>query len=88
MKTKNVYYSEKQAQRYRNVNERGGMPNLRGGLSMMALNQIRLDDGRVVAYTEICDGESTSLWDDLKLIGSIAYDGDFDYSRCTAKGYW
>lgn len=88
MKTKNVYYSERQAQCYRDINERGGMPNAHGGLSMVDLNRIRLDDGRVVTYTEICDGKSTSRWDDLKLIGSIPYEGDFDYSRCTTKGYW
>ena len=79
MKTKNVYYSEKQAQLYRDFGVRG---------KRKVKNQIRLDDGRTVTYTEICDGASSSLWDDLKLIGSIPYEGEFDYSRCTTVGFW
>lgn len=80
MKTKNVYYSEKQAACYRYLGRHSDKREV--------MNQIRLDDGQTVVYTEICDGASMSLWDDQKLIASIPYEGEFDYSRCTTKGFW
>ncbi len=89
MKTKNVYYSEKQAQHYRDINACGGMPKPFGGWIKITVGQIRLDDGRVITYTEISDRVPFhDGWGDAKLIGSIPYDGNFDYSRCTTKGYW
>jgi hypothetical protein len=89
MKTKNVYYSERQAQCYKGINENGGVPSaFGGGFSLMTLNQIRLDDDSVVTYTEISDGDPSGKWGDYKFIGTVTYDNIFPYSRCTTKGYW
>ena len=97
LETKNmsgwIFGSEKQAQCYRDTNMMGGLHTSIGGRNvrrMRAVNQICLDDGRVVTYTEISpEIPFSDGWGDAKLICSISYEGDrFPYSRCTTKGYW